>query len=123
MTPGFSLASQPLVAFVATQDPARAILFYRDTLGLPLLSEDRFALVFNAHGTMLRVAMVPDFTPAKFTVLGWKVADIAAAVEQLSSAGVTFERYGGMGQDERGVWTAPSGAKVAWFKDADGNVL
>jgi len=55
--------------------------------------------------------------------LGWQVPDIAAAVRDLAQAGVTFERYGFMQQDELGIWTTPTGAKVAWFKDPDGNIL
>ena len=118
-----SLGSQKLMAFVATRDPARARSFYRDTLGLRLLSEDRFALVFDANGTMLRVTSVHELALAKYTVLGWEVSDITAAAKDLESAGVKLEQYGLKEQDERGIWTAPGGAKVAWFKDPDGNVL
>jgi hypothetical protein len=55
--------------------------------------------------------------------LGWQVPDIAAAARDLVQAGIQFERYGFMKQDELGIWTAPTGAKVAWFKDPDGNIL
>jgi catechol 2,3-dioxygenase-like lactoylglutathione lyase family enzyme len=111
------------MAFVATRDAARARTFYRDTLGLRFVSEDGFAVVFDAQGIVLRVSIVPDLTPAKHTVLGWEVPDIAAEVGLLEKAGVRFEPYGLPGQDERGIWTSPSGAKVAWFKDPDGNIL
>ena len=119
------LGSQPLVAFVATTDPARAKAFYGDVLGLRLVSEELpFALVFDAHGTMLRVTVVKELTPAKHTVLGWSVADIAATVRELHEAGARFETYNGMpNQDRQGIWTSPSGARVAWFKDPDGNTL
>ena len=115
-------SSAKIVAFVGTRNPQRAKDFYRDTLGLNLVSEDPFALVFDVKGTMLRVTTVPELTPAKFTVLGWEVSDIVAAVKQLQAAGVVFERYD-FPQDELGIWTAPGGAKVAWFKDPDGNIL
>jgi catechol 2,3-dioxygenase-like lactoylglutathione lyase family enzyme len=118
-----SLGSQKLMAFVATRDPARARSFYRDTLGLRLLSEDRFALVFDANGTMLRVTTVHELALAKYTVLGWEVSDIAAAARDLENAGVELEHYGFKEQDERGIWTAPDGTRVAWFKDPDGNIL
>jgi catechol 2,3-dioxygenase-like lactoylglutathione lyase family enzyme len=111
-----------LMAFVGTSDAARARAFYRDTLGLRLVSEDPFALVFDVNGTMLRVTSVPEMVPAKYTVLGWQVTDIEAAVRKLQQSGVAFERYN-FPQDELGIWQAPSGAKVAWFKDPDGNVL
>jgi len=117
------LGSEKLVAFVATRDPARAKEFYRDTLGLRLVSEDEFALVFDAAGTMLRVTRVHELTVAKYTVLGWQVRDIVRAAEQLQKAHVALERYPGMQQDELGIWKSPSGAKVAWFKDPDGNTL
>jgi catechol 2,3-dioxygenase-like lactoylglutathione lyase family enzyme len=117
------LGSQELVAFVATRDPRRAKTFYRDTLGLPLVSEDQFALVFDAAGTMLRVATVQEVAVANYTVLGWKVSDIVQTANKLQEAGVSLERYAGMQQDELGIWRSPSGARVAWFKDLDGNTL
>jgi catechol 2,3-dioxygenase-like lactoylglutathione lyase family enzyme len=111
------------VAFVATSKPAVSRSFYRDTLGLRLVSEDGFALVFDANGTMLRVSIVRELQPAGYTVLGWEVADIVEAAEQLQRAGVRLERYPGMPQDEHGIWRSPRGAAVAWFKDPDGNTL
>ncbi len=117
------LGSQELVAFVATRDPRRAKEFYRDTLGLPLVSEDEFALVFDAAGTMLRVTPVQELAAAKYTVLGWQVRDIIWTATHLQKAHVALEHYPGMKQDELGIWNSPSGAKVAWFKDPDGNTL
>lgn len=117
------LASSDIVAFVATRDLPRAVSFYRDKLGLPLVSQDEFAAVFDANGTMLRVTPVHEMAVAPYTVLGWHVADIAAAARQLMSNGVAFERYGFLPQDELGIWTAPGGTQVMWFKDPDGNTL
>lgn len=116
-------ALNKIVAFVATMNPEQAKLFYRDKLGLKFLSDDGFALVFDIQGTMLRVAKVNDFTPASYTVLGWEVAAIAESVAQLDAKGVSFERFAGLPQDKLGIWSAPGGAKVAWFKDPDGNIL
>ena len=117
------LASSKLVGFVATTDPSRAKAFYRDVLGLLLISEDEYALVFDAHGTMLRVAIVGELVLAPYTVLGWQVGDIDATVRGLTAKAVKLERYPWMEQNELGIWSAPSGAKVAWFKDGDGNLL
>ena len=117
------LATSPIVAFVATSDPSRAKAFYRDVLGLLLISEDEYALVFDAHGTMLRVAIAGEIVLAPYTVLGWQVEDIDATVRGLAAKDVKFERYPWMEQDNLGIWSAPSGAKVAWFKDPDGNLL
>jgi catechol 2,3-dioxygenase-like lactoylglutathione lyase family enzyme len=113
-----------VIAFVATQDPARAKKFYSEILGLTLVSDELpFALVYDANGTMLRVSVVPRVVPAGYTVLGWRVDDIDASARVLQIEGVIFERYDGLEQDELGIWTAPGGAKVAWFKDPDGNTL
>lgn len=118
------LGSFDLIAFVTVRDPDKAIPFYRDTLGLLLVSDERpFALVFDAHGTMLRLAINPDCEPAPGTVLGWRVPQIESAVDALTQAGVQFKLYSFMVQDERGIWSSPSGARVAWFSDPDGNVL
>ena len=120
----FRLSDHNMIGFVATSDPVRAREFYSQKLGLPLLQEQMpFALVYNAHGIMLRVAVVKKVNPAGYTVLGWEVPDIRAAAEALSAAGVRFERFQGMEQDDVGVWTAPGGDKVAWFQDPDGNTL
>ena len=117
------LGSEKLVAFVATRDPHRAKEFYRETLGLRLVSEDQFALVFDVSGTMLRVTRVQELVTAQYTVLGWHVRDIVQTAKHLQKANVALERYAGMQQDELGIWTSPSGARVAWFKDPDGNTL
>ena len=119
------LTSNEIMAFVATADAEAAILFYRDRLGLRLVGDTQFALEFEAGElpTMLRVQKVEKLAPQPFTSLGWNVPDIAATIDALVASGVAFERYGFMEQDDRGVWTAPGGAKIAWFKDPDGNTL
>jgi catechol 2,3-dioxygenase-like lactoylglutathione lyase family enzyme len=117
------LHTSPIMAFVATADPARARTFFQDVLQLKFIADEPFALVFDAHGTMLRVAKVQKLTPAPYTVLGWHVADLATVMKDLASRGITFEKYPGLGQDAAGVCTFPGGAKVAWFKDPDGNTL
>jgi len=124
MAQRFRLSDHTIIGFAATCDADRARKFYGGTLGLPLVSEEMpFALLFDANGTMLRVTIVKRVNPADYTVLGWKVPDVAAAAKALSEAGVKFERYLGMEQDELGIWSSPGGAKVAWFKDPDGNTL
>ena len=118
------LKNQPLVAFVATTQPEAARGFYVDVLGLELISDDQFALVLNAGGTALRITRVEHLQPAPFTVLGWLVDDVESAAADLAARGVQFERYGDwMEQDAHGIWTAPGGARIVWFKDPDGNTL
>ena len=119
------LGTSKLVAFVATKDPAKARTFYEGVLGLRLVEDEKpFALVFDANGIMLRVTTVGEHNPDPFTVLGWHVASIDNTVERLTAAGVKFQRFAGLNDgDPKGIWTAPGGARIAWFKDPDGNVL
>jgi catechol 2,3-dioxygenase-like lactoylglutathione lyase family enzyme len=119
-----TLAKSKLMAFVLTTDATRARAFYEGVLGLRVVGEDPFALVLDANGTKIRVTKMEKWTPNAHTVVGWDVEDVPAAVRALRERGVTLERYDFLEQDELGVWTAPGGAaKVAWFKDPDGNVL
>jgi catechol 2,3-dioxygenase-like lactoylglutathione lyase family enzyme len=117
------LGSIDIIAFVPTKDAERARSFYEGTLGLRFIKDDGFALVLDANGIMVRVAKSPKFTPAQFTILGWQVVNIEKIVAGLKERGVQFERFGFFEQDELGIWTAPTGDKVAWFKDPDGNIL
>ena len=117
------LGTHDVIAFVATKHPERAKTFYSSVLGLRLVSDTPFAIVFDARGTMLRISKVAELTPASYTVLGWKVPDVRATMQDLANKGVTFERYKGLPQDESGIWTSPDGHRIAWFKDPDGNTL
>lgn len=117
------LGSNKIVAFVPTRDSVQARAFYEGKIGLKFITEDGFALVLDANGIRIRVAKVPEFTPAQFTILGWEVSGIENVVADLMKKGIRFENYGLPGQDAQGIWGSPSGAKIAWFKDPDGNVL
>ena len=123
-----------LVAFLATTDLERSDDFYGGVLGVHHIETTPFANVYDVGGTTLRVTLVQQRTPAPYTVLGWKVADIAATVATLTAGGIVMKRVDGMNQDEAGIWTAPvtesgalrgasGGARIAWFEDPDGNVL
>lgn len=116
--------SAKVMTFLCTRMRETAKAFYGETLGLKLVSEDDFAVVYETDGRMLRISSLKDFKPQDFTVLGWSVPDIATSVKALKSKGVTFHIYEGLGQDALGIWTSPGkDARVAWFKDTDGNVL
>lgn len=117
------LESCDVVAFVSATDLSRAREFYETALGLRLLERNDYACVFDAHGTMLRVTAVAEVAQPGYTVLGWRVPDLDAAIAGLESAGVNFARYDGMGQDSGGVWVTPTGDRIAWFSDPDGNTL
>jgi catechol 2,3-dioxygenase-like lactoylglutathione lyase family enzyme len=117
------LEHSSLIGFVGVTDLDRARQFYGETLGLTLRDESPFALVADVSGTMLRITAVEQPAAVPYTVLGWGVADIGSAIDELAGRGVRFTRYDAMRQDDRGVWTAPGGAKVAWFLDPDGNNL
>ena len=117
------LANAKIGAFVATADPAKARDFYENILGLEFVSDEPYALVFNANGTTLRVQKVGEVVVAPYTEIGWHVKDISSVVTKLKERGVDFVLVEGFGQDELGIVTFPGGAKVAWFKDPDGNTL
>lgn len=112
------------VGFIPTSDLAAAQAFYVDTLGLSVIDESPFALAVDAGGgIMLRLTVVGEFVPQPFTVAGWAVPELSDTVRTLTAAGVEFVRYEGMEQDDLGIWAAPSGGRVAWFRDRDGNTL
>ena len=120
------LAGNFPVAFIPTTQPAVAREFYEKKLGLRFESADDFAVVFSVGpepGVMLRLTTVPELTPTSFTIFGWQVQDIIASVNELAAQGAEFTRYDFLEQDESGIWSAPSGTKVAWFRDPDGNTL
>jgi catechol 2,3-dioxygenase-like lactoylglutathione lyase family enzyme len=117
------LASGKLVGFIPTRDYDKARAFYEGKLGFEFISLDQFALVMSIGGHRIRIAKVPNFTPLQGTILGWEVENIAAVAAWLGEKGVALEKYPFIQDRELGIWTAPSGDKVAWFKDPDGNVL
>jgi catechol 2,3-dioxygenase-like lactoylglutathione lyase family enzyme len=117
------LASMNMMGFVLTKDYEKARAFYEGKLGFEFVSLDQFALVIQAGKSMIRIVRVPTFTALQSTVLGWEVDDIETIVDWLTKRGVVFEKYPFVQDKERGIWSAPGGNKVAWFKDPDGNVL
>src|SRR5262249_29511516 len=117
------LASSSLIAFTATTDATKARTFYEGILELQFISEDEFAIVYDTDGVSLRIQKVARVTPQPFTVLGWSVASIDRTVSRLMGKGAVFERYASLEQDPRGIWRSPSGARIAWLKDPDGNII
>jgi catechol 2,3-dioxygenase-like lactoylglutathione lyase family enzyme len=118
------LGDRPVMAFVPTADLERARDFYGGALGLEVVEVSPYAVMLRAgNGVLVRVTRVDDLRPQPFTVLGWVVDDMAGPVADLRAAGVTPLSFDGMGHDARGVWTAPGGDQVLWFRDPDGNVL
>ena len=112
-----------LIAFAATARSEEARTFYSQVLGFPILDDTQFALVLDANGTTLRVQKVEKVSPPPYTVLGWAVENLASTISQLRGNGVEFERFEGLDQDDLGIWAAPGGTSVAWFRDPDGNLL
>ena len=117
------LDSGKLIGFVPTTDYEKARAFYEGKLGLEFVSLDPFALVMRTGGHMVRVAKIAAFKPLQGTILGWEVQNVEAVAKWLSERGVVLEKYPFAQDQGLGIWTAPSGDKVAWFKDPDGNVL
>jgi catechol 2,3-dioxygenase-like lactoylglutathione lyase family enzyme len=112
-----------VMCFIATARPDESLRFYGETLGLDMIEDSPFALVFETGGRMLRVQKVPQVVPVQNTVLGWKVADIRREIRDLTDKGIAFTRFDGLPQDDDGVWTSPGGHRLAWFRDPDGNNL
>ena len=106
----------------AVDDIARAKQFYAEVLGMSVSEEHGMLFLGIAEGARVLVYPRPGHVPAPFTVLNFPVSDVAAAVDELVAKGVTFERYDGMPQDERGIMTG-GGPLIAWFTDPAGNVL
>ena len=115
-------AAKP-VCFILTADRAKAKPFYAEVLGLKLIAEEDFGVVFDlGGGATLRLTDIKDHKPGPHTVMGWEVPDIRAAMAALRAKGVTFQIYEGFGQDEEGVWSFQS-TRLAWFNDPEGNNL
>jgi catechol 2,3-dioxygenase-like lactoylglutathione lyase family enzyme len=112
-----------LVAFMPSSHLGRSHAFYSGVLGLNRTEATSQANEYDANGTPLRVTLVPDHKPSPYTVMGWRVPDVRAAIGDLAGRGVSFKRYEGFKQDDSGVWVAPSGAQVCWFEDPDGNIM
>jgi len=117
------LNNSKIIGFAPTKDSTKAKDFYVGQLGLQFVSEDEYALVLNANGNMVRIIKAGDFKPVQYTVLGWEVQNIESVTAGLKSRGIKFEDYPFIQDRELGIWTAPNGDKIAWFKDPDGNVL
>ncbi len=121
--PNYMLGDKNIIAFVATTDTSKARPFYENILGLQVTSIEPYAIVFDANGIQLRMSVTKELKPVSYAVLSWIVPDIKKAIKALSGKGVKFEKYDWFKQDGLGIWTAPDGTKVAWFKDPDGNIL
>ena len=117
------LARSRLVCFIATADAGRARAFYEGALGLALIEDGGYALVFDANGTQLRVQRVDAVVPHAYTALGWEVDDLTTAVRVLAAKGLGAVRFPGLPLDADGIWDTPDGSRVAWFHDPDGNTL
>ena len=118
-----SRSDQPLFTFVPVVDGDRARGFYETVLGLELIEDSPFAVVFRTPGGTLRLARTPEFQPQPFSLIGWAVSDLQAEMSDLAGRGIRFERFEGLPQDDAGVWTVPDGTRVCWFRDPDGNLL
>lgn len=117
------LSNPTIMAILPTTKPKQSKAFYSETIGLKLVSEDDYALVFTGNGVTLRITTVHQFTPFPFTALGFQIEEIESQVKSLIKKGVEFKRYESLEQDNLGIWNSPSTARVAWFEDPDGNLI
>jgi catechol 2,3-dioxygenase-like lactoylglutathione lyase family enzyme len=107
----------------AVDDLEAAKKFYGEVLGLDATEENGLLNLHLAGDRDTLVYPRPDHTPATYTILNFPVPDLDAAVEELTRRGVTFERYDGFDQDERGIARGDEGPPIAWFTDPAGNIL
>ena len=117
------LAQETLVAFLGTSKPAAARAFYEGVLGLTLVDDHEFLMVFQSGPARVSLQKLDQVTPPHGTALGWNVKDLRGTMRALMARGVAFERFGKMDQDDLGVWSPAHGVGVAWLKDPDGNLL
>lgn len=117
------LSESEVMGFIPIKDAVPARAFYEGVLGLRFISDDQFALVVESRQTVIRITKIIEFTPAPFTILGWRVQNIEEEVKTLAARGVSFQRYPGLTQNDLAIWASPGGARIAWFRDPDGNVL
>lgn len=118
-----SLAESKVIGFVPSTNLDTSQAFYSDVLDLNLSVSDDYALQYSVCGALLRIAEVVDIPDVQYTIFGWQVVDIESTVESLMKRGVRFETFEGLSQNEMGICSFPSGSRVAWFKDPDGNTL
>jgi predicted enzyme related to lactoylglutathione lyase len=119
-------ASSPAFSSFAVDDLDAARTFYSDTLGLSVEDLPMAGGLLSVGISGSRNLMLypkPDFTPATYTVLSFPVDDIDAAVDGLTDAGVSLERYDGFDQDDKGIARSGPGPMIAWFRDPAGNIL
>ena len=107
----------------SVDDIPAAKQFYGETLGLDVSEEYGMLTLHIDQGGDIMIYPKEDHTPATYTILNFPVADVDQAVDQLSERGVTFERYEGFEQDEKGVARGDEGPAIAWFTDPAGNIL
>jgi catechol 2,3-dioxygenase-like lactoylglutathione lyase family enzyme len=117
------LLDAKLQTLVWSADIERSRNFYSNVLELPCVGQNHGALIYRVGAGELRVSPVPSTSPSEHTVFGFEVEEVEATAAELSAKGVDFERFPGFSHGVNGVWTAPDGAKVAWFRDPDGNLI
>ena len=116
------LAQGKMAGFIPTTDYGRSRTFY-EKLDFEFVSLDQYALVMRVGAHRIRMTKIPNFQPLQGTILGWEVQNIETVAAWLRDRGVPTEKYPFVQDRELGIWTAPGGDKVAWFKDPDGNIL
>ncbi len=118
------LGSSTIVGFIPTTNADRSRKFFVETLGLTFVADEEYGVVLTSGANTIRLVKLEKHEPSEFAILGWETTNIEKTVREMTAAGVTIERYDFIEQDDLGIWSAPDRiAKVAWFKDPDGNVL
>ena len=117
------LQDAPMYAYIPAKDMSRARGFYEKKLGFKPKQEIAGGVVYGfGQGTACFLYPTPNAGTSQASQAFWQVEDIEHEVAELKARGVNFEKYDMPEMDENGISTA-GGAKAAWFKDTEGNIM
>jgi predicted enzyme related to lactoylglutathione lyase len=117
------LQDAPMYSYIPAKDVARARKFYEQKLGFKAREETAGGVVYEfGKGTACFLYPTPNAGTSRASQAFWQVENIEREVAELKARGVEFEKYDMPEMDENGISTA-GGAKAAWFKDTEGNIM
>lgn len=117
------LVNAPIRAYIPVKDVSRARTFYEKTIGLRPKQEYAGGVIYECGGTEVFMYPTPNGGTSKASQAFWQVADVEAEVAELKARGVVFEEYDMPGIKMKNSIATGGGAKTAWFKDTEGNIL
>ena len=117
------LSTAPIRAYIPVSDVARARRFYEDKVGLRPKQEFAGGVIYECGGAEVFMYPTPNAGTSRASQAFWQVADVEKEVAELKGRGVKFEAYDMPGMNKNSGIATAGGAKTAWFKDTEGNIL